>query len=158
MAAASTRHQHRHFKTLIMLVLAMTGGAVSLFYLAQASPVTPLSGRSASPSSWNAIAIRTASSDEDRGFYHFRIDESGRVFQSGAWQRSRSHPDTPGAVHILVTTDRPGQRVSPAQAATLSRTLNDLQSRLAIPDSRVVVAGENAPSSDGERYVRLTSL
>jgi len=141
-----------------MLVLAMTGGTMSLFWLAQVSPVTPLSGRTASPSAWNAIAIRTASSDDPRGFYHFRIDESGRVFQSGAWQGFRSHPDTPGAIHILVTTNRPGQIVSPAQAATLSRTLSDLQSRLSIPDARIVVADDAPATGETERSVRLTAL
>lgn len=155
MAADSTRHQNRHYKTLILLVLSMTGGTFLLLWLAQFSPVTPLRGRTAGPGTWTEIAVRAESSANAAGFYHLRIDGEGRLFRSDAWRYQSAHPDDPSMIHILLSATRADGRPLPAQQQTLSRVLAQLGRDYKIPSERVVVRpGSTIASAD---HLRLAS-
>ncbi len=141
MAAVHARHQHRHFKTLIVLVLAMTGGTFLLFGVARMSPVTPLR---ASAGPWNQIVVRTEGPQSDRGFFHYRIDESGRLFQSYAWKAGQHDRRNPGTIHVLLTCPDNSLQVTGAQARTLSVILGQLQSRFAVSSDAITVDSDSA--------------
>lgn len=136
MPVVALRHQHRHFKTLIVLVLAMTGGTILLFWIAQLAPVTPLR---ASINPWSRISVRAQDDLGPRGFYHYRIDASGRLFQSRAWNNGESNPANPGTIHLLLTCPGSERRVTSAQAATLSHILSRLRSEHSISSGNVHV-------------------
>lgn len=147
MAAIQARHQHRHFKTLIVLVLAMTGGTFLLFTIAQFSPVTPLR---ASAGPWNQIVVRTEGPQTDRGFFHYRIDDSGRLFQSYAWKAGQHDRSSPGAIHVLLTCTDHKMQVTGAQARTLSVILQQLQQQFAVSSDAISVdAGESLAEVTG---------
>jgi len=132
------QQQHRHYKTLIVLVASMTAGTLMLYSLAQLSPrVTPLSSRT--PGQWNRISIRALTSDAPRGFFHFRIDADGRLFQSRAWDAGQYERGTPGTVHVLLTCQRSDRRVTSSQADTLSRIISQLRRELSIESDNVTV-------------------
>lgn len=151
MSAPSRRHQHRHYKTLILLVLSMTGGTALLLWLAQYSPVTPLRSRMAGQGEWREICIRAESAATSSGFYHLRVDRTGRLYRSEAWKQQQSHPDQPGAVQILLSATNQDGRPTPAQQQTLSRVLAELFERHSIASDRVVVrAGESLLASHPE--------
>lgn len=139
MPAGAISHQHRHFKTLIVLVLAMTSGTILLFWVARIAPITPLRGKSAAAAAWTRIAVRAEPAELSHGFYHYRIDATGRLFQSHAWLEGRRERTSPETVHILLTCPDRSLRVSPAQAETLSRIISELRTRHAIPPTRVSV-------------------
>ncbi|MFQ5501829.1 MAG: N-acetylmuramoyl-L-alanine amidase [Phycisphaerae bacterium] len=136
MPAVAARHQHRHLKTLIVLVLSMTGGTYFLFWIAQFSPVTPLR---ASVRNWTKISVRAESDRIPGGFYHYRVDETGRLFQSRAWETGQYERNSPGTIHILLSCGNDRVRVSPEQAKTLSRILSTLRRDYIIPVRNVVV-------------------
>ncbi len=138
-ATASYSHHNRHFKTLIALVLAMTGGTLLLFWLGHLSPVTPLRSQAAMPSVWTDITVRAQQTVSPRGFFHYRIDEAGRVFQSYAWKVGQHEKGVPGAVQILLTCPDRNVQLSPSQVAALSHILSDLRSQFAIPTENVHV-------------------
>lgn len=136
MPATAHRHQHRHFKTLIVLVLAMTGGTFLLFWIAQITPITPLR---ASVNNWTHISVRAAEGRSTAGFYHYRIDEVGRLFRNQSWN-AETGDDRPGKTIVVVLTCPNGdQRVSSAQAGTLTHLLSELRHRHGIPADRVRV-------------------
>ena len=141
MPAGAISHQHRHFKTLIVLVLAMTSGTVLLFWVAQIAPITPLRGKTAATAAWTQIAVRAQPAEVSHGFYHYRIDATGRLFQSRAWLEGRHDRSTPGAVHVLLTCPDRSLRVSAAQGETLSRIIAELRGKHTIPEARVSVEG-----------------
>jgi hypothetical protein len=141
MAAVHARHQHRHFKTLIVLVLAMTGGTFLLFGIARMSPVTPLR---ASAGPWNQIVVRTEGPQSDRGFFHYRIDESGRLFQSYAWKAGQHDRSNPGTIHVLLTCPDSKMQVTGPQARTLSAILGQLQEQFAVSNDAVTVDAGDA--------------
>lgn len=145
MAGSLGRHQNRHFKTLILLVLSMTGGTFFLLWLGQLSPVTPLRSRTAAD--WNQIAVRTDSADTPQGFYHLRIDVNGQVFQSDAWKEGRAQAGRPGIINLVLSTSEPGAAATRVQAQTLQRTLADLTRRFGIAQDRIVVLRDWTPSS-----------
>ncbi len=135
MGSASSRSQHRHYKTLILLVLSMTCGTFFLYWLAQLSPVTPL----AATRLWNRIAVRAEPTSTPDGFYHLRIDDAGRLFQSDAWRDRRAHPGSPRTIHVLLTASLDGGATE-AQARVLSHTLADLGQEFGITNDQVQVA------------------
>lgn len=145
MAASKSRHQHRHYKTLIALVLSMTGGTFFLLWVGRLTPVTPLRGQVAAAQRWNEITVRAESDHNPRGFFHLRIDEAGQLFQSSAWKIGQPDPDHPEAIHVLLTS---AAGVTPAQTQTLSRTIADLRRQHGIASERVsVVADESRAQS-----------
>ncbi len=156
MAVAAIRHKHRHFKTLIVLVLAMTGGAFLLFWVAQFSPVTPLRGETGAHGLWNQIAVRAQSERSPRGFFHYRIDLSGRLFESSAWKNRRFNRATPGVVHILLTCPEGDPRVSPAQARTLKHIVSRLRTEYRIAEDDIHVAPAGHQSDAPGRRLRRT--
>ncbi len=144
MAASTSRHQHRHYKTLIALVVSMTGGTFFLLWVGRLSPVTPLRGKVPAPQRWSEIAVRAENDHNPRGFFHLRIDEAGQLYQSSAWKIGRPDPDHPETILVLLTsTDDAG--VTQVQTQTLSRTLADLRRQHGIPSERVSVI--DGPSS-----------
>lgn len=155
MAADTTRHQNRHYKTLILLVLSMTGGTFLLLWLAQFSPVTPLRGRTAGAGAWTDIAVRAEASPSAAGFYHLRIDGDGRLFRSDAWRYQQGHPDDPAMIQILLSATQSDGRPLPAQQQTLSRVLAQLGRDYNIPSERVVVRQGSTVSS--RENLRLAS-
>lgn len=138
-AASSSRHQHRHYKTLILLVLSMTGGTFLLLWLAQFSPVTPLRGRTAGPADWRQIEVRAEAAANAGGFYHLRIDASGRLYRSDAWKYQQAHPDNPGVIALLLSSTHSTGRPTPQQQQTLSRLLADLGNQYRIDAKQVSV-------------------
>ena len=156
MAAAKSRHQHRHYKTLIALVVSMTGGTFFLLWVGRLSPVTPLRGQVISAPRWSGITVRTESDRNPRGFFHLRIDESGQLFQSSAWKIGQPDPDHPSAIHVLLTSE--GAGVTAAQTQTLSRTIADLrlQHGIASNDVSVIGRGSQAQTADaGDADIRF---
>src|SRR4051812_46428477 len=104
------RHQHRHFKTLILLVVSMTAGAFLLFWIDHLAPSQrprTLRGMSAAGGAWGRVAVRTQDSADDPGFFHFRIDEGGQLYQSNFWTAGYQHPDSEGVIHIVVSMTDP---------------------------------------------------
>ncbi|MBN2560968.1 MAG: N-acetylmuramoyl-L-alanine amidase [Phycisphaerae bacterium] len=148
MPSTSARHQHRHYKTLIVLVLSMTSGTFLLFWVGKLSPVTPLTslrGRTSAPVApaakvWNEIAVRTQDADRPRGFFHYRIAETGRLFQSSAWKQATHDPHSAGTIQILITCKSPDVRLTTAQTRTLTRLIGDLRATHGIPKDHVRVS------------------
>jgi hypothetical protein len=134
MHSIPARHQHRHFKTLIVLVLAMTGGTLFLFWLGKLSPATPLRA-----TTWNQILVRAHDSGTDRGFFHFRIDPQGQLYQSEAWQARQRASRGDGAIRIVVTRNSTEPRITQEQTMALSRLVADLSRRFRIASDRVHV-------------------
>jgi hypothetical protein len=154
MLGVATRNQHRHYKTLIVLVLAMTVGAFVLFWAARVSPVTPLRGTREASADWTRISVRAEAPAASRGFFHYRIDAAGRLFQSYAWKAGQGERNTPGTIHVLLTCPDERLQISPEQAGTLSQIISKLRHRHAVPADRVRVeptadrgAGEDAQPS-----------
>ncbi len=147
MAASKSRHQHRHYKTLIALVLSMTGGTFFLLWVGRLSPVTPLLGQVASAQRWNDIAVRAEDDRNPRGFFHLRIDESGMLYQSSAWKNGQPDPDHPETIHVLLTSSG---GVTPAQTQTLSRTIADLCRRHGIASEHVSVLGGDSSTQTAD--------
>lgn len=148
MAAGKSRHQHRHYKTLIALVVSMTGGTFFLLWVGRLSPVTPLRGQVLATPRWTEIAVRAESDHNPRGFFHLRIDEAGRLFQSSAWKIGQPDPDHPESIHLLLTSAEEG--ATAAQRQTLSRTIADLRQQHGIPSSGVsVISPEPRAQSAG---------
>ncbi|MCG8408540.1 MAG: hypothetical protein MI923_25340 [Phycisphaerales bacterium] len=139
MPSGSVRHQNRHFKTLIVLVLAMTSGTFLLFWVAQVAPVTPLKGKTLSTKAWTEISVRANAASAPRGFFHYRIDHTGRLFQSNAWTAGQHDRGHPGAIHVLLTCPDYDMRVSPSQAKTLSQIISKLRHDHAIASDKVQV-------------------
>lgn len=150
MAASTSRHQHRHYKTLILLVLSMTGGTFLLLWLAQFSPVTPLRGTSPGPASWKEILVRAETASDANGFYHLRIDGKGRLYRSDAWRYQQAHPEQPHTIQLLLCETHATGRPTPAQQQTLSRVLAELSGQYEIPSNQVQVrAGTSLLASRG---------
>lgn len=156
MAASKSRHQHRHYKTLIALVVSMTGGTFFLLWVGRLSPVTPLRGQVLTTPRWSEIAVRAESNRNPRGFFHLRIDESGQLFQSSAWKIGQPDPDRPETIHLLLTSAS-GDGVTDAQRQTLSRTIADLRQQHGIPSSRIGVIGDSRAqtASAGDVAIRF---
>lgn len=139
----SARHQHRHFKTLILLVISTTGGTFFLFWADQLAPTQrpqTLQGLAATaPSPWNGINVRTESR-ANPGFFHFRIDPSGRLFQSSAWRTKLQAPGSEGVIHVVLSRPRPDRPPSKSQAEMLARIVDRLQRQYRIPGNRISAA------------------
>jgi hypothetical protein len=143
MPATTARHQHRHFKTLIVLVLSMTGGTMFLFWVGGLAPVTPLRGKTVAAvdnrdaDNWSRISVRAQRSDQPLGFHHFRIDQQGRISEDPAWQTGQQDSRTPGTVHVVLSCDSTPDRVRPIQTKVLSRLIADLRAQYHIPKDQV---------------------
>lgn len=142
MKARANRHQHRHFKTLILLVVSMTAGTFFLFWVDKITPANRrqvLRGRSAkNTASWSDITVRQERSAADAGFFHLQIDDSGRVFRkTDAWAAGPDDARSKGAIHVILTRRDP--RVAPAQTQqnALRRVIQRLRSRFRIAESRI---------------------
>ena len=135
--AKPQRNQHRHYKTLIALVFCMTTGTFLLYGVATISPVTPL--RSHAPRNWNRINIRAVPPGEQRGFYHYRINEDGRTFKSNAWTYQQVERGTPTTIQIILTTGRNDLRVTGDQANSLAILIANLRSEHQIAEANVDV-------------------
>lgn len=133
--------QHRHFKTLLVLVLAMTGGTFLLFGVAKLAPVmhvAPLRAEALPARTWTQVVVRSATADVPKGFFHWRIDEVGRLYQTDAWANGQD-PSGDGTIQVLISTSAPGGGVTPKQTRQLTRLLADLQSQFDIAKDRVRV-------------------
>jgi hypothetical protein len=150
MSASAVRHQYRHYRTLIVLVLAMTAAAMLLFWLGRFSPVTPLRSTVASTKHWTQISVRAENSQSDRGFFHYRIDEAGKLFQSYAWKAGQYERSTPKTVHILLCCDEPDAKVSDSQTKTLIRLISQVRTDFDIPADRVFVEASKGIADRGE--------
>ncbi len=127
MRARTVRHQHRHFKTLIVLVLSMTGSTLLLFWVGGLAPVTPLRGKTPDPRVWRRLAVRAEQiPPATAGFFHFRISRTGELVPSRNWQMGQEDPRTPGTIQILLACRSPEKLLGPSQAKVLA----DLISRL----------------------------
>ena len=140
MPASGVRHQHRHYKTLITLVVAMTGGTFFLYGIGKLSPVvpvTPLRAEARTAVTWNGINVRTHILGTARGFYHYRIDEAGRLSPSNAWD-DRRDPTGDGTIQILITSPSDDGGVTAAQTKQLTALLGSLRKDYQIPKDRVL--------------------
>src|SRR5262245_59066651 len=148
MQAPALAHKHRHYKTLILLVLSMTVGAFFLFWLGQMAPVTPLRGKAATTPNWSRIAVRTASVGQpELGFFHYRIDESGQLYQTAAWKHRMQNPTPQGAIEVLLTVTEPQGGISSAQEKALSRLLSTLRRKYSIPADQVRLSASQSLAS-----------
>ncbi len=145
MAAATVRHQHRHYKTLIVLVLAMTGGTFLLFWVGKLAPVIPLRGNTPVAQSWDRISVRAESADVAAGFYHLRIDGSGWLYQSSAWNAGRHDRNAPGTIQLVLTSDLPGGKITTAQSQALSHVIADLCKQYRIQPGQIAVSQSPSP-------------
>lgn len=150
MSAHSVRHQYRHYRTLIALVLAMTGGTMVLFWLGRFSPVTPLRSTAAMNRPWTQISVRAEDGRGARGFFHYRIDETGRLFQSYAWKAGQPDRATPKTIHVLLSCGTPDAKVTDAQARTLTRVISQIRSEHDIAADRVFVEAAKGIADRGE--------
>jgi len=133
MQAHAALHKHRHLKTLILLVISMTVGAFFLFWLGQMTPVTPLRGKSKVAASWNQISVRTSSAQAvDTGFFHLRIDEFGRLFQTNAWRAHTADPRKVGTIQVVLSLADTNAGISKTQERALARLIKDLRREFAI--------------------------
>ncbi|MBI5764040.1 MAG: N-acetylmuramoyl-L-alanine amidase [Planctomycetes bacterium] len=138
MQAQSVANKNRHFKTLILLVVSMTVGAFFLFWLGQMTPVTPLSARAKSAAPFKEIAVRTGMAEtRDKSFFHLRIDEEGRLFQTTAWKAKAHDPRRLGTIQIVLTVSEQDEGISAAQQKCLARLLADLRKDFAIASSNI---------------------
>ncbi|HVP12845.1 MAG TPA: hypothetical protein VMV94_16850 [Phycisphaerae bacterium] len=149
MPANAARHQFRHFKTLIVLVVAMTGSTIFLYWLGRLAPVTPL--RAKTPAAWNQILVRANGPRTDEGFYHLKIDQQGRVSESSAWGGQRYAQNSEGTIHLLVACDAPDTKLTPTQTAALSRTIADLRKTYGIPSDHIRVAQSAQTANFGDQ-------
>jgi hypothetical protein len=135
MALIHARNQHRHLKTLIVLVLSMTGGTIFLYWVGRLTPVTPLRAK-ASPA-WNQIIVRPADPAHEDGFFHLKVDEKGRLVQSPAWLTQQPAEGGEGVIQLLVTSAAADDRITPLQTKTLAQTITSLRRDYRIPADRV---------------------
>ncbi|MBX3395142.1 MAG: N-acetylmuramoyl-L-alanine amidase [Phycisphaerae bacterium] len=150
MSAHAVRHKYRHYRTLAVLVFAMTGGTMLLFWLGQFAPVTPLRSTAASGRQWSQIAVRAESRAAARGFFHYRIDEAGQLYQSYAWKAGQYEQSSPKTVHILLTCPDAQARVTELQARTLGQLISRLRTDHAIAADRVFVDAAKGIVDRGE--------
>ncbi len=137
MAAATCKHKHRHFKTLILLVVSMTGGAFLLFWVDQNTPThRPRTLRGLVPTTgWTDVAVRTVSAAENHGFFHFRIASDGQWYQSNAWAQGRRDEKSTSTIHVVLTKPGDTGRVSTAQQSALRQLVDQLRRQYQIaPD------------------------
>lgn len=146
------QHQHRHYKTLIVLVLAMTGGMLFLFWVAELAPVTPLRSQLPAAAPWDRILVKAQDLSSPKGFCHFYIDEQGQPFKSRAWEDKREEPGNDGAIVVIVGCESSDGRLTNPQATALSRVIADLRAQHRIRGDRVEVvhASRLASSDSGE--------
>lgn len=140
MPAANARHQHRQYKTLITLVVAMTGGTFFLYGIGKLTPVvpvTPLRAEARTATTWTGIDVRTHVLGTARGFYHYRIDERGRLSPSNAWV-DRLDPSGVGTIQVLITSPSEDGGVTEAQTKQLSSLVSSLRSEYQIPRDRIL--------------------
>lgn len=154
MQAASVVHKHRHYKTLILLVVSMTLGAFFLFWLGQMAPVTPLRGKAAAAPNWSRITVRTAAKQGDFGFFHYRIDEAGHLFQTAAWKNSMQNPRQQGAIEIVVNVPASDAGISRGQEKALGRLVSDLRRKFAISADQIRLSPNQALVSAADRVDR----
>jgi hypothetical protein len=148
MQAHSAAHRHRHFKTLMLLVVCMTVGAFFLFWLGQMTPVTPLRAKTLAAADWKQIAVRTAAPDAaPAGFFHLRIDEQGRLFQTNAWKAASHDPQRESEIQIVLTMKDNNTGISPAQERTLSRLIAGLRRDYAIAAEKIRLDSLGAAST-----------
>lgn len=129
MAAAPCKHKHRHFQTLILLVVSMTAGAFLLFWVDQNTPThRPRTLRSmVANKGWTDVAVRTVAASEEHGFFHFRIAADGQWFQSSAWKQGRRDPKAESTIHVVLTKPGGANRVTDAQQSALRVLVEQLR-------------------------------
>ncbi|HPF39633.1 MAG TPA: N-acetylmuramoyl-L-alanine amidase [Phycisphaerae bacterium] len=147
--------QNRHYKTLIVLVCSMTIGTFVLYGMAQISPAIPLQSRAATH--WNSISIRKVVQDAPRGFFHFRIDHEGRIFQSRAWDAGQFDRSNPGAIQVLLTCDRDDLVPSYGQYESLELFISRLCKTYSIDSERGITVEQPAATvADARPHLRRT--
>ncbi|MCB9852121.1 MAG: N-acetylmuramoyl-L-alanine amidase [Phycisphaerales bacterium] len=155
MAKKRAKQQNRHYKTLIVLVCSMTIGTFVLYGMARISPAIPLQSRSAA--SWNRISIRKVADDAPRGFFHFRIDHEGRIFQSRAWDAGQFDRANPGAIQVLLTCDQDDLVPSYGQYESLELFISRLCKTYSIDSERnISVENSAATVADARPHLRRT--
>lgn len=148
------QQQNRHYKTLMVLVCSMTIGTFVLYGMAQISPAIPLQSRS--NNNWNRILIRATTTDAPRGFFHFRIDAEGRVFQSRAWDARQIDRNNPGAIKVLLTCDRPDLVPTPDQYHNLELFISQLRKTYYIAGENVAMEQTSTTVADARPHLRRT--
>ncbi len=144
------QHQHRHYKTLIILVLAMTGGMLFLFWVAEMAPVTPLRSQVPATEPWDRILVKAQDLSSPKGFCHIYIDEQGQPFKSRAWEERREQPGNDGAIVVVVGCESAEGRLTNSQAKALSRIIADLRARHRIRGDHVEVVTPSRLASSGD--------
>lgn len=138
MASDTRRHQHRHFKTLILLVITMTVGTFFLFWADKLSPGQNRQIlRALAAPRWTGISVRAVNPGTDAGFCHFRIDEAGRLYQTRAWREEREDPRSAGTIRVVLTRPGVNSAATPAQAGTLRQVIHELRGKYSIAENRI---------------------
>ncbi len=151
MQANSVANKNRHFKTLILLVVSMTFGAFFLFWLGQMTPVTPLTARAKTSATFKDIAVRTTLAEaRDKSFFHLRIDEQGRLFQTTAWKAKAHDPRRLGTIEVVLTLPDRDEGITAVQEKSLAKLLADLRKDFAIPTDNIRLDKSQALASYDE--------
>ena len=149
------QQQNRHYKTLIVLVCSMTFGTFVLYGMAQISPAIPLQSRAASH--WSRISIRKVSEGAPRGFFHYRIDSAGRIFESRAWEAGQVNRNDPNAIQVLLTCDRNDLVPSYEQYKSLELFISQLCRQHSIDAERnISVEQPTTTVADSRPHLRRT--
>ena len=150
MAAAPCKHKHRHLKTLILLVVSMTGGAFLLFWVDQNTPThRPRTLRGLVPSSgWTDVAVRTVPAAGEHGFFHFRIASDGQWYQSSAWTQGQRDPKAQSTIHVVLTKPAGASRVSDAQQSALRKLVEQLRRQYQIAPDHIRPVQDTLTRSD----------
>jgi len=113
---------------------------------------------------WNSIVVDTITprgllaDGSVRGFYHLHIDRDGRLNESAAWRGEQPDPHQPGAIHIVITLDRPSDDLTPRQWKRLTDTVAHLQSVHQIPRERIQVGQSGMAGADAPHRDRLDQM
>lgn len=115
----------------------MTGGTFFLFWIGKLAPATPLRAKVAS--GWDQISIRAQEPRSEPGFYHFRIDPSGTLYESTAWSNQWHARGNEGTIQVVISCRLPGLRLTADQSNALSQIVSNIRQRYDIPADRVRV-------------------
>lgn len=150
MSSVAISHKHRHYKTLILLVVSMTAGTIFLFWLGNLSPVTPLRAGTRVAPRWTNIAVRPVQAGQEAGAFHLRIDDRGRTFQMQRWDEAWQAHRARGEIQIVLNLREGATSLTKPQRGALSRLLADLGRRHGISDQQVRLIAQ-APAAPVER-------
>jgi hypothetical protein len=108
-------------------------------YLAPTHRPRSLLGMTAVSGAWNSVAVRTQDARDEAGFFHFRIDEAGQLYQSNHWKSGFQHPASEGVIHVVVSVSDPAAPINASQNSVLAQVITQLCRDHRIPQERVQV-------------------